>query len=161
MWCCRSWTPRLEELRRLRGAYRAMIRRICGLQRGPTEDYLDWLRRTTRRAGRAASEAGIRDWIHYFAASKWAWAGHVARRSARTWIWKPTFWRDLEWNRLSVECGGWRPMRPERRRWMKWESAIQQFATESGLGAWSRAAAVKESWELHRKGFATFACRTL
>ena len=161
LWCCRRWTPRLDDLRRLRGAYRAMPRRICGLRRGPTECYLDWIRRTTRRACRTASETGIRGWIHNLAASKWAWAGHVARRSARTWLWKMTFWRDSEWTRMSAECGGWRPLRPERRRWMKWEFAIQQYAKESGLGNWARAAAAKDTWESHRDGFAAFACRSL
>ena len=69
--------------------------------------------------------------------------------------------KEKEWNRLSAECGSWRPLRPERRRWMKWEFAIQQYATESGLGMWARAAADKDTWESHRDDFAVFACRSL
>ena len=86
LWCCRSWTPRLEELRQLRVAWHSMLRRICGQRRAPDEDYVVWIQRCTRRARLFAERAGVREWVHSFASYKWAWAGHAARRPAETWL---------------------------------------------------------------------------
>ena len=101
---------------------------------GPEESYIDWIRRSTAKARQLAEGAGIRNWGRAYAAYKWAWAGHVARRGANSWLWKVTSWRDSAWTTCCCELGGDRPLRPSRRRWMKWEHAVQKFSRQAGLG---------------------------
>ena len=115
LWCCRSWTPRYEELRSLRVAWHSMLRRICGQRRAPDEDYVAWIQRTTARARRFATQANVREWVHTFALYKWAWAGHASRRPADTWLWKVTSFRDTEWTQSLVNVLS-RPLRPSRQR---------------------------------------------
>ena len=161
LWCCRSWTPRYEELRQLRVAWHSMLRRICGQQRPANEEYIDWMRRSTARARRFATQASVRDWVYTFGMYKWAWAGHVARRSANTWLWKITSWRDAEWTQTSLVNVGLRPLRPSRRRWMKWEHVLQRFARRTGLGSWLGSATDKEQWLTHRDEFVSFVCSSV
>ena len=108
-----------------------------------------------------AKLAGVRDWVHTFGLYKWAWAGHVPRRSAQVWLWKVTSWRDSEWTQTSLESGALRPLRPSRRRWMKWEHVLQRFARRSGLGSWMLLACAKEQWLLHQSDFAEFICSSV
>ena len=124
LWCSESWTPRAEELRQLRAARHAMLRRIAGRKRAPEESWVDWIKRSTDYARGLAQQTRIRDWAISHAKSKWAWAGHVARRSADTWLYSVTAWRDAEWSRICEMNGYTRPLRPSRRRWMKWEDSL-------------------------------------
>ena len=60
LWCSQAWSPRVEELRLLRTAQRAMLRRIVGAARAPEEDYLSWIKRVTWKAEYLAKAAGVR-----------------------------------------------------------------------------------------------------
>ena len=160
LWCCRSWTPRFEELRHLRVAWHSMLRRICGQKRAPDEDYVGWIQRCTARARLFAARACVREWVHTFALYKWAWAGHAARRPADTWLWKVTCWRDTEWNQSLANVSG-RPLRPSRQRWMKWEHVLHRFARQTGLGSWTCAAQSKQQWLTHQVAFASFVCSSM
>ena len=75
LWCSESWTPRVEEIRRLTTAYRAMLRRVVGTARAPEEDYLNWISRVTHKAERLAQNAGVRNWVNAHCLSKWSWGG--------------------------------------------------------------------------------------
>ena len=63
LWCAKSWTLRTEEIRFLKTVHRAMLRRIIFAGRGQDEDYINFIRRTTRRAETYAKTSGVRDWI--------------------------------------------------------------------------------------------------
>ena len=146
LWCAQSWTPRAEENRLLTSARRAMLRRIVGTGRADTEDYLSWIIRTTRKAEALALAAGVRDWVQAHCRAKWLWAGHVARRPTVTWVWRVTTWRDSEWQALVSESGLDRPLRPSRRRWMKWEDPLRRFCAQESSGSWLSAASVRDAW---------------
>ena len=119
LWSCQSWTPRVEELKSLRSTQRAMMRKIVGQGRAPEEDWIPWIRRTTKKACDMANECKVRDWVTAHFAGKWSWAGHVARRPSDAWTWKTTTWRDTQWQSWANELGANRPLRPSRRRHMK------------------------------------------
>jgi hypothetical protein len=112
LWGCQSWTPRAEELRSLESARRAMLRRIVGAGRLPEEEWVHWIRRTTRKATLLAQACNVREWVKAHAMSKWAWAGHVARRPPTSWLWRVTTWRDAEWTAMATDLGSSRPLRP-------------------------------------------------
>ena len=146
LWCAQSWTLRVQEIHLLRTARRSMLRRIVGAARAPDEDYVCWIKPVTRKAETLAKSAGVRDWIAAHSLLKWSWAGHVACRPAKTWVWQVSAWRDSEWQGLAMEVGPSRPMRPSRRRWMKWEDSLRRFFMMEGHGNWKVMTADREKW---------------
>ena len=159
LWCAQSWTLRVEEVRSLRTARRAMLRRIVGTARAPEEEYVPWLRRTTWKAESMAKSANVRDWLVAHSTMKWSWAGHVARRPVEAWVWRATAWRDPEWQASAMEHGAARPLRPSRRRWMKWEHAIVKFCAEEGYSNWKKHAADRKGWADTSGAFAQWYCK--
>ena len=133
-----------------------MLRRICGVTRHGTEEWVPWIQRVTHKARQLALDAGVRDWARAHAIRKWSWAGHAARRSADSWLWRVTFWRDSEWNEVALEMGSHRPLRPSRRRWMKWEEPLRRFMAAGPGGSWSTAAQDRETWEALTEEFASW-----
>merc|ERR1711865_13085 len=85
-------------------------------------------------------------------------AGHVARSSASTWLWRVTAWRDAVWTRLSLTSSSMRPLRPSRRRWVKWEHTLQRFTQQEGLGWWTTFACggIAQQWLQHQDAFGAF-----
>ena len=145
LWCAQSWAPRVEELRLLTTTRRAMLRRILKMPRAPDLDYITWLRDATHKAEDLARQAGIRDWTQAHHAMKWSWAGHVARRSSDSWVWRTTMWRDSCWQALVDGCSA-RPLRPSRRRWLRWEDSLHRYCRENGLGVWTDLAEDRIGW---------------
>ena len=123
--------------------------------------WIDWIRRTTAKAVRAAKQYIIRDWIRAHLLSKWSWAGHVARRPCEAWTWKVTTWRDSEWQELVEETGSCRPLRPSRRRRMKWKQILRSFCQISGHGELASFAYKKKEWSRVVPNFATWASQSL
>ena len=154
LWCTESWTPRAEELRELEVARHGMLTRIVGCPRREEEEWLDWLCRTTRNARSWAERAGIHDWTYGHFKCKWHWAGHVARRSATTWLYQVSTWRDSYWQSIATDSGAARPIRPLTRRWMKWEDVLRRYCGSEGLGPWMNYAAKREQWLLRADSFA-------
>ena len=146
LWCAESWTPRTDEVAILKTTQNAMLRRILGAKRLPEELYIDWIQRSTHKARQVARTSGARDWPAAHYRSKWSWSGHVARRSANSWLYRVTSWRDSEWTQIALHEGGQRELRPSRRRWMKWEDQVRRFAHQQALGAWMSAAEDKSTW---------------
>jgi hypothetical protein len=146
LWCCESWTPRADELRALRVAWHGMLRRIVGSPRASEEEWFDWIQRTTRKARRWAEKTDIREWEVAHLEKKWHWAGHVARRSATGWLYQVTTWRDSHWQALATDLGAARPIRPSKRRWMKWEDPIRRHCAAEGLGQWTNFAEDRQRW---------------
>ena len=152
LWCTQSWTPRAEELRALQSAENKMLRRILGTGRAPNEEWVDWIRRVTRKAKSLAQSCGVRVWTQAHPESKWLWVGHVARRPTSTWVWRVTKWRDSEWQHMAEEMGS-RLLRPSRRRWMKWEDGIRRHCADIGWSNWQEKAQLRDEWKNHAKGF--------
>jgi hypothetical protein len=153
LWSCQSWTPRAEELRQLESARRSMLRRIVSGGRAPDEDWLEWVKRLTRKSIQLAKDAGVREWTRAHATSKWLWAGHVARCPADSWTWRVTTWRDAEWQVLANEAGSSRPLRPSTRRWMRWEDRLRRHCATRGLGSWMGLAMNRHAWADQAKAF--------
>ena len=145
-WCCESWAPRAEELRKLETARRSMLRKIVCVGRGPHEEWIDWIQRATHKALNWSARAGVREWVSLHFERKWHWAGHVARRGQDTWLHRVTTWRDAAWQSVVSEMGSSRELRPSRRRWMKWEAPLRRFCAANGLGQWTELAENREQW---------------
>ena len=154
LWCCESWTPRSEDLRSIRVARNAMLRRIVGCAFAPDEEYVDWIRRATRKATKVAKAAGVRDWLKAHFKSAWQWAGHVARREPQSWLHKVVTWRDSHWQELMETLGIDRPLRPSTRRWMKWEDRVRRYCKDCDLVPWTILAKDGEQWHSHTARFA-------
>jgi hypothetical protein len=145
-WCCESWTPRQDELRKLESARRSMLRKIVGGRRGPQEEWVDWIIRATHKALDWSKRAGVKDWRISHFERKWAWAGHVARKPADTWLYRVTTWRDSAWQRMCEELGHERERRPSRRRYMKWEDVLRRYCMDGNLRQWTEIAQERETW---------------
>ena len=161
LWCAQSWTLRVEEMHLLRAARRAMLRRIVGTARASEEDYVPWIRRVTRKAESLAKSAHVRDWLVAHSTMKWSWAGHVARRPVVTWVWRVSAWRDSEWQAVAMDHASARPLRPSRRRWMKWEHGIVKFCATEGYNNWKLHAADREGWANMCNAFAQWCCKAV
>ena len=57
---------------------------------------------------------------------------------------------------LGEKVGQWRPLRPSRRRWMKWEDALRRFARQSHNAHWRDLAQNREIWRGSKDEFAIF-----
>ena len=146
MWCCESWSPRTEELRKLEVARRAMLRKIVWFRQGPEEDWLTWIQRATLKTLDIADKTKVRKWIAFHYKRKWMWGGHVARSSYHSWLHQVTTWHDSSWQSSMLELGGHRALRPSTRRWMKWEDPLRRFCASSGLPQWTVLACRREEW---------------
>ena len=81
--------------RLLTSSQNKMPRRIVGPRRAPDEPRVNWIKRSTHAAVRAAEAAGVRFWFDAHFAAKWSWAGHVARLDPQRLASRSTFWRFL------------------------------------------------------------------
>jgi len=153
LWCAESWTPRVDDTRRLETAWNSMLRRMLGPCRAPGEEYLDWLRRATRKANGLAKAAGITDWVAGYRYRKWAWAGHVARRGPCTWVSRATTLRESQWQILATDMVACRPFRPSRRRWLPWEDSLKIICRTNGLDDWPWLALDRLFWRQCRQTY--------
>ena len=56
-------------------------------------------------------------------------------------------WRDSEWLDMVEECGMKKPLRPSRRRWMKWDEPVRRFCHSRGIRDWKREADGRVAWK--------------
>ena len=154
MWCAESWTPRAEEVRQLKLAQNKMLRRVVGTSRAPDEPWGDWVQQATRKARTIACRQGVADWEQVYKKRKWLWAGEVARMATTCWVYRVTFWRDAGWQEIVDEMST-RPMRPSRRRWMKWEDSLRRHCSAMGLGNWWQVAGSVLEWATYADDFST------
>ena len=148
LWCCESWLLTKTEKRLLQSTQHNMLRRIAGPGRRPDEQWVDWIRRSTRAALQEARKAKVRFWVEAHLRSKWSWAGHVLRmkddRSAR----RGTTWRDSQWQTCEVRDipASLRVRSPLRTRWFRWEDELRRFAAKRFSMPWQDAATNREYW---------------
>ena len=148
LWCCESWTLKVEDTAQLRTAFRSMLRKMVGLRRYPDQSYLDWIGPATRQAVRKAAAVNVYEWPEEQKKLKWNWAGHVARSGAQTWVSKTTFWRDSNWQKLMMTLGVARPLRPSRRRWAKWEDSVRRHCETLTRDSWTTLANDRAKWKV-------------
>ena len=97
LWCSESWTSTTEQKRHLRAVQRSMLRRMVGPGRKPDEEYIPWIKRSTKLAGERARDAGVDCWLKQQLRLKWNWAGTIANMTDERWAKRVTFWRDSKW----------------------------------------------------------------
>ena len=120
-----------------------MMRKIVGTRPGATEDWVSWIRRATKIAKTWGTKSGVRRWTEAHAKAKWEWAGHATRRGEDTWVARTTRWRDSQWQLVQPRGGnayrrdGMRThVRPQRRRWLRWEDSLRKYAERHEHVAW-------------------------
>ena len=152
LWGNESWNLTQKEKRRLKSTFHNMIRRIVGVARSPEEPWLDWIKRSTRKACKEAREVGIRFWLQRHISDKFRWAGHVVRMEPTRLARRATEWRDNEWWQEEVETfAHMRVKRPKRTKWFRWEDDLRRYALQKRWRCWKeearkRDAAGKASW---------------
>jgi len=163
LWCSESWVVTQKEKRFLRTTQRTMLRRIAGATRRPDEDWIDWIKRSTRQALREANAAGIRFWVESHLQSKYAWAGHVARMQSQPdrLAYRGVCWRDSEWwaKEFLVKPANQRTRRPVCKKWLRWEDELKSFALHRKWHSWQTATRNKAAWYEAQRAFVTFTNR--
>ena len=157
LWSTESWTPRAEELRRLRVTQHTMLRRIVGCGRAEEETWVDWIQRATCKARRLARDSAVKEWAPEHFKRKWRWAGATANKDPNEWVWKVTEWRDAAWQAAANELGAARPMRPSSRKWMRFEDVMRRFCTQRALGGWRSLARSTTVWQALSSDFVEWA----
>jgi hypothetical protein len=160
LWGAESWTLTAAEKRKIRSMQRSMLRRFAGPRRQTDEDFVVWIRRSTRAAIEAATSAGVGCWVRDHLKAKWCWAGHLTRmREYRreSWAFKATFWRDSRWRDEYAAGGPWysgRPLRSRAGHWSRWEDELVRGYQQFGDGAWFEHAGDKKHWNSLAQAFA-------
>ena len=158
LWCNESWLLTKVEKPLLRSTQNNMLRRIAGPRRKPEEQWVDWVKRSTREARHAAKKAGIRFWVESHLRSKWCWAGHVLRMSGDRLAHRSAIWRDSAWQMTEKDMPAKiRVRRPHRTRWSRWEDDLRRFADQHVSGSWQEAAQDREAWQKHVSDFIRYA----
>ena len=146
LWGSESWNLTVPEKRRLKSTFHAMLRRMVPVPRYQDEDWVEWIRRATRKACREAKDVGIRFWLQAHLKKKFLWAGHVVRMAEARLARRATEWRDNQWTRLEFETfGHLRIKRPRRTRWFRWEDDLRRFADHKGWASWKHEAQKRDS----------------
>ena len=157
LWCSESWLLTEKQKRLLQSTENAMLRRIVGANRRPDESWVDWLKRSTRKAVSAAREHGVRIWKVSYLKSKWTWAGHVSRMDSARIARRAVTWRDSQWQATEyLMPNAVRIRRPGRRRWFRWEDDLHRYAEKCGWQSWQRQAMHREVWQAHCERFVNF-----
>ena len=163
LWCCESWLITQKEKQLLQTTQNAMLRRIAGPRRRPDEDWLDWIKRSTRFALCTARDCGIRFWHEAHLQSKWTWAGHVVRMQGDRLARRAAEWRDSQWQGTELQLpSSLRIRRPARTRWFRWEDELKRYAAYANWQSWQGVAQQRDSsgkaaiWLHHTKGFLAY-----
>ena len=63
LWCNESWLLTVKEKRLLESTQNSLLREMARPRKHPQEDWLDWVKRSTRAVRKAAGSVGIRFWL--------------------------------------------------------------------------------------------------
>ena len=127
------------------------------VRRNTDEDWIEWIRKATHLVLDRAERAGVREWTRYHHERKWMWAGHVARSSASSWLYKVSTYRDSAWQALCNEVAYERELRPSTRRWVKWEDGLRRFCAHESLPQWTDLALNREKWHSLKAAYVAWA----
>ena len=157
LWCCESWLLTQKEKMLLQTTQNTMLRRIAGSRRRPDEEWVDWIKRSTRQAHRAAKDCHIRFWHDAHLQAKWTWAGHVWRMDASRLARRAVEWRDSEWQATEYKLpASLRIRRPARTRWFRWEDDLRRYAEHCSWQSWQTVAQSTDAWNGHAAPFVQF-----
>ena len=158
LWCNESWLLTANEKRLLKSTQNEMLRRIAGPRRITGEDWVSWIKRSTRAARIEADGAKIRWWLQTHLACKWGWAGHVVRRPDSRLAKQATEWRDSAWwaRELETSTQALRLHRPRRERWFRWEDDLRKFAASNNWSSWQDTARKRNVWSSSCDSFVKF-----
>jgi len=141
LWCCESWLLTKTEKRLLESTQNNMLRRIAGPRRRPEEQWVDWVKRSTRAARKSAQAVGIRFWLEAHLRAKWTWAGHVLRMDPSRLACRSTQWRDSVWWTKEIAFPvSLRMHRPHRTHWFRWEDDLRRYAADRCWSSWQSVA---------------------
>ena len=122
-----------------------MMRMILGSRRRKEndvlEDYITWLKRSTREAEEKMKEHGIMDWVEEAHRRKFKWAGKTARCEDGRWSKKL-----LSWSVAGHRAQG----RPQTR----WADCLNKFFEgDSQNEVWTTLAQDEQFWEEMEKNY--------
>ena len=70
------------------------------------------------------------------------------------------FLEGLLWQKAVQELGPGRPMRPSRRRWMKFEDTLRRFSIAHTDEEWAKLVLERDDWMQYASAFADWATYT-
>jgi hypothetical protein len=164
LWCCESWLITKKEKDLLKSTQNNMLRRIAGPRRAPDESWVEWVKRSTRRAVAEAKQTGIRMWVDAHLKSKWCWAGHAIRMAEGRLARRGLEWRDSVWwtTEVLLFSGQLRLRRPMRTHWFRWEDDLKRYAAICGWASWQSVAQLRDEfghaskWLQHCEAFVKY-----
>ena len=135
-----------REKRLLDTTHKAMLRRIAGSRRAPDDDWIDWMKRSTRKTIASARDPGIRFWHEAHLKSKWCWAGHVQRMTRDKLANRASIWRNAEWQSTESSLPSQLLLRrPYRTHWFRWEDELQRLASSRNWKSWGAVPQIRDS----------------
>ena len=160
LWCCESWLITQCEKQLLKAVQHAMLRRIAGARRFPSEDWLEWMKRSTRKALSLAKNCGIRMWCETHLRNKWTWAGHISRMAQGRLARRAMEWRGAEWQQSELHLPArLRIRRVARTHWFRWEDELRRYGTSCNWQSWQQLSQDREAFASHANAFVAFAMR--
>ena len=154
---CVNWTLTRDMEYKIRTTQRKMVRAIIGLRRDNEhdvlEDYVDWIRRSTRLVEEIMHNHSIPNWVQEIHRRPFDWAGTIARRIDGRWT-------HALLNRSAIG------RRARGRPRLRWTDNLNKFFHSSGIARreggsidnsfWIALAADETSWAELRSDFESF-----
>ena len=162
LWCSESWTLTVAQKRHLRAVQRRFLRQIAGPRRAPDQEYIPWIKQSTKQAEVKARDAGVECWLTDALRRKWVWAGKLVRAEPERLARRCTVWRDSEWwtqQPRGASAYGARPMRAKPGHFSRWENDLINFSRHQGWASWQVEARCEETWMSMTEQFVSFTWR--
>ena len=131
-----SWHLTRQDRTYLDGVLARMVRKIMGLKRRPSpqgiETWLEWWRRTGRRAKQAWLDCGYALWSVVYASRKWRWASKISCLPENDPIKLVSLCRDTEWQCDRSRSADLAIKRPKRGNPFRWDRVLHRFWARRG-----------------------------
>ena len=132
-----SWTMTAEREKKLVVCQRRMLRRVCCVRKTAHEDWVEYMKRSTRTIEEIMHKHGLEYWIIGQRRRKWKWAGRVARMSTDRWAKAALLWEPSHGcRRVGRPC-------------MRWEHVLEKYVASFDtveLIPWQLLAESKADW---------------
>ena len=141
MYGCAAWTLTISQERLLTTTQRRMMRWIVGVPKHESEDWPDYIKRSTHASQDLFTKHGATEWVSLFRATKWKFAGQCCRQA------------DARWNRKLLEWKPWfrtTPYRAVGHPHLRWDDG---FVAICG-GDWIQAAKDETLWSILAERYA-------
>ena len=131
---CAAWTLTSTNEHKLRTTRRMMLRWMWGAKRQLDEEWVDFIRRSTRESEAGANKCGVRQWVSLCYERKWEFAGKTARGMLGKWSTRLLNWKP--WFRMTASRLVGRPL-------TRWEDCFVKIAG----GDWTQQAQDEVTWK--------------